>query len=193
MNARKASELVGITYGQLRYFVRQIDALTKKETSQGHDHEFTFRDLVYLKLAALMREDGLRLDEINKGIYTLNGNWINAENPTNAGVLTRIPPGKKPKNDREKEMEEDFDQLWREILIKNIREADEFYLASGPRPVMWLWSSYNPWILKEEKSLNHIPGLMYSAMGIASELADDNQLELEFNPGKEVYEETQVK
>jgi len=89
MNGKEASKFVGITYRQMRYFVDQIDALTKKETSQGHDHEFTFKDLVYLKLASVMRSDGMRLDEINKAIRPLDEYWIN-ENPIDAGTLLKI-------------------------------------------------------------------------------------------------------
>lgn len=75
MNGKQVVEKIGITYPQLRYFTRRIDAITKKDTSQGHEHEFSFRDLVIFKVAADMRDDGIRLSEINEAMNEVSRNW----------------------------------------------------------------------------------------------------------------------
>lgn len=66
MNRKEASEMLGITYGQLRYLVERIDAITKKETSQGYATELTPLDVAYLKLATIMRADKFTIDDINE-------------------------------------------------------------------------------------------------------------------------------
>lgn len=91
MNGKQVIDQIGITYSRLRYFVRRIDALTKKETSQGHENDFSFRDLVFLQIATLMRSDGIGLDDINKGINILDEKWTDLDdNPKMAGTIIRL-------------------------------------------------------------------------------------------------------
>jgi len=88
MDAKQVKEITGLTYGQLNYLIDQVDAL-KREKTQGKARDFSFRDLVLLKLASVMRTDGLSLPAINEVMNVLNRNWIN-ENPNDAGTLLRI-------------------------------------------------------------------------------------------------------
>lgn len=78
MDAKQVIELTGLTYGQLNYLITRVDALTRDKT-QGKARDFSFQDLVYLKLAAVMRADGIRLDEINQAIKVLED--VNAMMP----------------------------------------------------------------------------------------------------------------
>ena len=70
MDTKQVKELTGLTDNQITYLIKKVDAL-KREKSQGKAREYTFRELVYLKLASLMRSDGIRLDEINEAIDRL--------------------------------------------------------------------------------------------------------------------------
>jgi DNA-binding transcriptional MerR regulator len=88
MNTKQVKELTGLTYGQLNYLVDQVDAL-KREKKQGKARDFSFRDLVYLKLASVMRSDGMGLPAINEVMSVLDHHWIN-ENPNDAGTLMRL-------------------------------------------------------------------------------------------------------
>jgi len=88
MNAEKVIELTGLTYGQLNYLIEKVDAL-KREKTQGKARDFSFRDLVYLKLASLMRSDGMGSPAINEVMAILDQYWIN-ENPNDAGTLLRL-------------------------------------------------------------------------------------------------------
>ena len=73
MNAKEVINKTGITYPQLRQMVRKIDALPK--TTQGRKNEYSFRDLVIFKVAAVMREDGIGLSEINEAMNEIAQNW----------------------------------------------------------------------------------------------------------------------
>lgn len=64
----------GLTYGQLNYLLKQVNALNRDKT-QGKAREYSFRDLVYLKIAAVMRSDGMGLTEINQALNALDQNW----------------------------------------------------------------------------------------------------------------------
>ena len=148
MNGKEVVEKIGITYPQLRYFVRKIDALPKKETSQGHEHDFTFRDLVYLKLASIMRSDGLGLPVINDAIGLLDIYWTNAENPASAGSLLRLDyPGERDT------WAWGFDRAEERFFINENGEA-------------------------ESDIITHVPGWIYSVADIAEELEKGDQLEL---------------
>ncbi len=151
MNGKEASKFVGITYRQMRYFVDQIDALTKKETSQGHDHEFGFLDLVFLKLAALMRSDGSRLDEINQAVGTLNYFWKTMPHLTGSGALVKDNKGS-----------------WVFFVPTDLLNDGEFFYQNAEGE------------FTKKTSLTHVPGLYYNVAAIASELADENQLTFEF-------------
>lgn len=86
MNAAGIVELTGLTYRKLNYMQEQIDVL-KREKTQGKAREYSFRDLVFLKIASEMRQDNIRLNTINKAITLLDQNWNNTENIYIAGRL----------------------------------------------------------------------------------------------------------
>ena len=68
MNGRKAATQAGISYNQLDYWVR-IGVITPSTHGQyGKDHEFTPRDVAWLKTAATMRKQGYRLSVIREAI-----------------------------------------------------------------------------------------------------------------------------
>jgi len=183
MNGKEVVEKIGITYPQLRYFVRKIDALPKKETSQGHEHDFSFRDLVYLKLASIMRSDGLGLDEINIAIKQVAEAW-KSDNPLLAGVLTRIPPAKKARSSRDMETESELNDLWNDIKSVKSTDLDDDVLSLEKRPVVWLWTLDSEWYLRDtdtsefRKFVEHIPNLVYSVSAVARDLSKGDQLEL---------------
>ena len=88
MDTKQVKELTGLTDNQISYLIKKVDLL-KREKTQGKAREYTFRDLVYLKLASIMRSDGLSLPEIDKAIKLLYRTWIFSENPASAGSLLR--------------------------------------------------------------------------------------------------------
>lgn len=88
MDTKRVKELTGLTDNQITYLINNVDAL-KREKSQGKARDYSFRDLVYLKLASVMRSDGMRLPEINGVISVLGSEWIN-ENPNDAGTLLKV-------------------------------------------------------------------------------------------------------
>jgi len=148
MDAKQVKELTGLTYGQLNYLVDQVDAL-KREKTQGKARDFTFRDLVYLKVASLMRADGMSLPVINKGITLLNRTWVNSENPSAAGSLLRAD-----ENDKK------VVWYWGPMTVEEVFDTN----TSGERIT---------------EQITHIPGVMYNVAYIASELAKGDQLELD--------------
>ncbi len=88
MDTKQVKELTGLTDDQISYLIKKVDAL-KREKTQGKAREYSFHDLVYFKLASVMRTDGLSLPAINKVISVLDRHWIN-ENPNDAGTLLRV-------------------------------------------------------------------------------------------------------
>lgn len=88
MNAAGIVELTGLTYRKLNYMQEQIDVL-KREKTQGKAREYSFRDLLYLKIASLIRSDGIGLSEINQAIKALDHVWDNAEVPGRWAILLR--------------------------------------------------------------------------------------------------------
>lgn len=88
MDTKQVKELTGLTDDQISYLIKKVDAL-KREKAQGKARDFSFRDLVYFKLASVMRTDGLSLPAIDEVISVLDRNWIN-ENPNDAGTLFRV-------------------------------------------------------------------------------------------------------
>jgi DNA-binding transcriptional MerR regulator len=87
MDGKAASDFVGLTYGQTNYFVKRLDGLiTQKSESQGLPRDFIYRDLVMLRLARLLREDGYRLDAIKEAVSQVFAHWLD-DNPENAGGL----------------------------------------------------------------------------------------------------------
>lgn len=71
MNTARVKELTGLTDDKLNYLIKKIDPLKRKKT-QGEAREYSFRDLVFLKVAAIMRSDGIRLSEVNQAIKVLD-------------------------------------------------------------------------------------------------------------------------
>jgi len=88
MDTKQVKELTGLTDNQITYLINKVDALNREKT-QGKARDFSFRDLVYFKLASVMRSDGMGLPAINEVISVLDRNWIN-ENPNDAGTLLRV-------------------------------------------------------------------------------------------------------
>ena len=88
MDTKQVKELTGLTDDQISYLIKKVDAL-KRDKTQGTAREYSFHDLVYFKLASVMRTDGLSLPAIDEVISVLDRHWIN-ENPNDAGTLLRI-------------------------------------------------------------------------------------------------------
>lgn len=88
MDTKQVKELTGLTDDQISYLIKKVDAL-KRDKTQGKAREYSFHDLVYFKLASVMRTDGLSLPAIDEVISVLDRHWIN-ENPNDAGTLLRI-------------------------------------------------------------------------------------------------------
>ncbi len=163
MNGKEVAEKIGVTYPQLRYFVRKIDAVSKKDTSQGHEHDFTFRDLVYLKLASVMRSDGIGLDEINQAVGTLDyfldvmsgymkdGVFVKQKDVSYRGGLVKTREG---------------------VWSYGLGEYDDENVAFYYDPKSGKEGSY------KKTSLSHVPGFYYSVRAIVSELIKGDQLEL---------------
>jgi len=149
MDSKQIVEITGLTYGQLNYLIDQVDAL-KRDKTQGKARDFTFRELVYLKLAAVMRADGIRLDEINQAIQVvedvnsmLAGGW-------QWGTLIR-------RNDKAK--------LW-------TWSPNTFFSAS------WYNPTTNK--LESPMDILRAIGPVYDVGEIASDLAGANQMIFEF-------------
>lgn len=88
MNTAKVKEITGLTDDQITYLIKKVDAL-KREKMQGKARDYSFREVVFLKLASVMRSDGMGLSAINEVMSVLNQYWIN-ENPKDAGNLLKI-------------------------------------------------------------------------------------------------------
>lgn len=175
MDAAKVKELTGLTYGQLNYLIMQVQAL-KREKTQGKARDFTYRDLVLLKLASLMRSDGIRLDEINQAIGLVNDCW-NTDNPLSAGVLTRmikVTPEKYP---------ESINKAGEIVQEKRLQEIKAWSVYIDP--ILWMWTPDSQWALGDDASdhlnkyFEHIPKFVYSVYAIARDLSKVDQLELD--------------
>lgn len=149
MNTGKVKELTSLTDDQINYLIKKVDAL-KREKNQGKARDYSFRDLVYLKLAAVMRADGIRLDEINQAIQVvedvnsmLAGGW-------QWGTLIR-------RNDKAK--------LW-------TWSPNTFFSAS------WYNPTTNK--LESPMDILRAIGPVYDVGEIASDLAGANQMIFEF-------------
>lgn len=87
MDGKTAVRIVGITYGQLNFWVNQVDGLLSNDPiSQGLPRNFTYRDLVLLNVAKTLRQDGCRLNAIRQAIKVISDNWKD-DDPENAGWL----------------------------------------------------------------------------------------------------------
>ena len=162
MDGVATSKLVGNTYPQLRYFVKRIDALPKKDTSQGHEHEFTYLDIVYLKLAAMMRADMIRLDYINDAISLVEeARRIEIKIP---GTLIYMP---------------DIYKSWfpEKIFIEPLKKGRWLWT-----PLSFRWAENMAEVEASENIMfvDHIPGMLYSISAIVREVnkLEDYQLEL---------------
>lgn len=74
MDTNDVKKLTGLTGRQLEYMLNTVESL-KREKTQGKAREYSFRDLVFLKIAAVMRADGIRLSEINQAMNEIARNW----------------------------------------------------------------------------------------------------------------------
>ncbi len=75
MDSKTVIERTGLTYGQLNYLLKRVDALNRDKT-QGKARKFGPRDLVFLKLASVLREHGYGLDKINEAVTLVDQQWI---------------------------------------------------------------------------------------------------------------------
>lgn len=147
MDTKQVKELTGLTDNQISYLIKKVDLL-KREKTQGKAREYSFRDLVYLKLASIMRSDGLSLPEIDKAIKLLYRTWIFSENPASAGSLLRAD-----------ESDKNVAWYWGPMTVDEVFDAN----TSGETIT---------------EQITHIPGVMYNVAFIATELAKRDQLEL---------------
>jgi len=74
MNTTKVKEITGLTDDQISYLIKKVDAL-KREKTQGKARDYSFRDVVFLKLASLMRADGLPISEIDQATINIDTLW----------------------------------------------------------------------------------------------------------------------
>lgn len=148
MDAGKVIGLTGLTYGQLNYLIKQVDVLNREKT-QGKARDFSFREVVFLKLASLMRSDGLRLGVINEAIGLIDQYWTNTENPAKAGMIIRM-----------------FD----------VEGLGDVWVWSSSRGEEYHYMNSDGGITTD--ILTHVPKVIYSVSTIAEELAKGDQLEL---------------
>ena len=172
MDAGKVIELTGLTYGQLNYLIKKVDVLKRKKT-QGKARDFTFREVVFLKLASLMRSDGIRLDDIDAAIKQADEAWIN-DNPQDAGVLVRL------KGESKSFSNDYFAEVWK--VLSESPNAPSEMKESRNRTTVIVWSE-DKWLIKDDdpefsKYANYLPRTIYSVSAIAEELAKGDQLEL---------------
>lgn len=175
MDTKQVKELTGLTDNQITYLINKIDAL-KREKTQGKARDYSFRDLVYLKLASMMRSDGHRLPVINSAIEQVDNAWKNPENPQEAGVITIIPRINKKAS---RQVEEYFDDIY--SVVKGWNNDGESYPELRPTLVL---GSDSKWLIRDDdpefsKYSNYLPGVIYSVSYIASELSKGDQLELD--------------
>ena len=148
MNTAKVKEITGLTDDQITYLIKKVDAL-KREKMQGKARDYSFREVVFLKLASLMRSDGLRLGVINEAIGLIDQYWTNTENPAKAGMIIRM-----------------FD----------VEGLGDVWVWSSSRGEEYHYMNSDGGITTD--ILTHVPKVIYSVSTIAEELAKGDQLEL---------------
>lgn len=148
MDTKRVKELTGLTDNQITYLINNIDAL-KREKMQGKARDYSFREVVFLKLASLMRSDGLRLGVINEAIGLIDQYWTNTENPAKAGMIIRM-----------------FD----------VEGLGDVWVWSSSRGEEYHYMNSDGGITTD--ILTHVPKVIYSVSTIAEELAKGDQLEL---------------
>lgn len=94
MDGKQASEVLGKTYRQLNYMLKQVDGLVPVEygLSIGKARDITAHDLTRLTVAFMLKDDSYNYAEIQKAISLINDNWDGAT-PDNAGVLLALGDG----------------------------------------------------------------------------------------------------
>ena len=94
MNGKEASLLLGVTYRQLDYMLKQVEnlVLVRYSESRGKARDIGPHDLTRLWLAFALKADGYNTAETQKAIDILNANW-NGEVPKEAGVLLALGDG----------------------------------------------------------------------------------------------------
>ena len=172
MNTAKVKEITGLTDDQISYLIKKVDAL-KREKTQGKAREYSFRDVVFLKLASLMRSDRIGLDEINLAIKQVNEAWNN-DNPQDAGVLVRL------KSESKSFSNDYFAEVWK--VLSESPNAPPEMKESRNRTTVIVWSE-DKWLIKDDdpefsKYANYLPRTIYSVSAVAEELAKGDQLVL---------------
>ena len=162
MDAKQVKEITGLTYGQLNYLIDQVDAL-KREKTQGKARDFSFRDLVLLKLASLMRSDGIGIRDISAGVALADKNSLKGE-------MFYYYEGNKFQP-----LEDKFLEIWKRF--EGRRDTDIFTM---PR---WIYivpdeTGKDKRKMKFDDFPNHIPKFFYRVTAITDELAKGDQLEL---------------
>jgi DNA-binding transcriptional MerR regulator len=66
MNRKEIADSTGLTYAQIRHLSNKVGVLSRNK-DQGHDCEFSVRDLELFRMAAYMKS----LKHTNKSIYEM--------------------------------------------------------------------------------------------------------------------------
>jgi len=87
MDGKTASLVTGLSYGQLNYLIRTIPSLlsTPRENDR-HARNFTYREVVLLRLARVLKNDHFRIQSIKQALEVVNENWCDND-PDSASVL----------------------------------------------------------------------------------------------------------
>lgn len=162
MDAKQVKELTGLTYGQLNYLIDQVDAL-KRDKTQGKARDFSFRDLALLKLASLMRSDGIGTRDISEGVALADRNSLN-------GVMFYYSEGS-----RFQPLESEFYRIWKGA--EGRKDTDIFAMPK------WIYimsdgASKAGESFNFDSFPNHIPKFFYRVSAITDELSKGDQLEL---------------
>lgn len=163
MDAKQVKELTGLTYGQLNYLIDQVDAL-KRDKTQGKARDFTFRDLALLKLASLMRSDGINTRDISAGVALADKNSLKGE-------MFYYYEGNSFQT-----LEDKFFEIWKGA--EGRRDTDIFTMPK------WIYivtdeTAKEKRIMSFDNFPNHIPKFFYRVSAIVSELEKGDQLELD--------------
>ena len=88
MHGKTVAELTNLSYRQLNYLVDNVDGLlSTPHESQGQPRDFRYRDVVLIRLASLLREDGFRIKQIVQAVGAVDQNWKDNTDPDGAGML----------------------------------------------------------------------------------------------------------
>lgn len=94
VTTRIASELSGLSYGQIKYWTRE-GVLSRPDTvDRRNSYAWSMYDLTLLRLAGMLKNDGYNLKAIKQAVSLVENNWKEIDNPDQAGVLMVTPDGR---------------------------------------------------------------------------------------------------